>query len=172
MRNDNAYGIAYPETETAIDQNNVLNMKCFIIPRGAMSYKKMEENVSRDYREMIQADTTEQLSVLGIEHDKDDFFIPTWFHCEGHTNLTDHGYGPVLCEFLGIEWDPQRPTLMKRDAPHLMPYQVLKDVKEGDTKTFTTRNGKTVKITFQQKGYRYDHRGTFDEIVKDLVKGA
>jgi hypothetical protein len=67
--------------------------------------------------------------------------------------------------------------------PEYMPFDILKDVKEGDSINIKIPiwirriddDGKAanataeIKLTFQQKGYRYERFGNFEEVVKYVL---
>ena len=166
----NNIAITYPETETAINENT-LNIGCFVVPNGPMDFDWMKEHYTPKFVDMMRKDTYGPLDTLGIPHKEDEKYIEVWFYADGHDNLTDHGYGKELSEFLGLEYNARYSTCNKLSAPHHLPYNILKDVKEGDVKTFTTKNGKTVKITFQQKGHRYSNLGNFEDLVQQIAVG-
>ena len=144
----------------------VLELQCFCVPNYATRFG--------DFVPCQQDWQVKRISLLGIPAPagEDDLMIQVWFHTEKYDNLTDHGIPDAMCKLLGAtpkELDGVQ--FYKEYAPSVLPLSVIKDVKEGDTLTFTSLSGAKVKIKFAQGGRRYSQFGDFAECVKKAIHG-
>ena len=133
-----------------------LNFKCFIVPNQGIRFNLIPFDFLKD-----EAKT--RCKQIGIDIPETDNMIPVWIHSEFEDNCTDHGYSDEEIIGLGLE-DPKHDIC----APNYLPYSVLKDVKEGDVKTFKAPNGTLVHIKFEQLPYRYGRFGTFENILEKI----
>lgn len=144
-----------------------LELTAFIVPNSVCNFAGYNGHPWGRY-------IKEYLGHIGISVEANDPLLEIWVTSEGHDNNTDHGYGDEQLEALGLPLDADG-TGMAHDAvgiihaPDHIPYRVVKDVKEGDVKTFTAPNGCEVRITFAQLPYRYRSFGRFEEVVEALM---
>ena len=84
--------------------------------------------------------------------------ISVWLHQDAIAdNVTDHGYTNEMCDVLRIT------NYYDQFAPSALPYDIIKNVKEGDILTFK-KNDVTINIKFEQLPYRYGRFGKFEDV--------
>ena len=150
---------------------NTIDLVCFIIPNCPHAMGEIDSDLG-----FLRAGRIERCNYLGIpiRNIDDELLIEVWIAGldknvseEGNDNLSAHGFGEYYAEKLGIT--SRHEDGRKRTAPSYIPYEVLKDVKEGDVKTFTAPNGCNVRMHFEQLPYRYRRFGTFETVLADVV---
>ena len=94
------------------------------------------------------------------------FWIQVWCYDDENDNLTDHGIpSDHMLAFIGNDH-------YEKHAPRAVPYEFVKDMKEGDRKsTFIKNNGDTIEIEWvaEQLGHRYSRFGKFQDVVDAVV---
>lgn len=147
-------------------EESVVELSCFCIPNYATYFG--------DFVSCQQDWQKRRLQLLGIPAPAgdDDLMIQVWLHDKEHDNLTDHGIPDAMCKKLGAQHKELDGELYYQEyAPSVIPLSVLKDVKEGDTLTFTAPSGAKVRITFSQEGRRYSEFGDFAKCVYKAIHG-
>ena len=140
-------------------ENNMT--KCFIVPNACGTSKDFfmdsQKKMAQDFFELN-----------GKEFDEKEKLIQVWIHNERCDNMIDHYF--------------QVPgTNLSGQCFGYIPESFLKDIKEGDVKELIIpghtydESGKhaaarfKMKIKFQQKGYRYERFGNFEDVVASLA---
>jgi len=140
----------------------VVNLTAFIIPNPAAKLKEF----GKSSRNHLIAPCT----VLGIpaSNDPEEKWINMWILGDDpkNDNFSCHGYSDHYVSDLGLEYY-KKPT-PEFFAPKYIPLNVLREIKEGDTKEFESWNGVKVRITFEQKGHRYERHGKFEETLRNI----
>lgn len=136
---------------------NNIEFEAFIVPNHTIEYA--------DAPKYLQRSIKTRSEVLGLDAPEDGEYIQVWIIGSkyGEDNLTDHGYPQELKTLLGLD-DPED----TRFAPGLIARKHLEGLKEGDYLESVTRNGKKLRIKFEQKPYRYGRFGTIEEVLEYL----
>lgn len=122
----------------------------FIIPN--MLFKPSSESefhidqFNRSMKPRIKA-------VVGREVSEDEVYVQVWAFTPGekNSNWADHS-----------DWPGEEITRF----PHYLPYEDLKDLKEGETVVFESENF-SLRLTATQLGSRYRSFGVFQDVLKD-----
>lgn len=142
-----------------------VELNCFIIPNRATKFKDIVLG-----SEKIRLLTT--CTVIGVpcSNDPDEIWVQVWIsgNNKENDNYTDHTYPEEEREALQIPKWAKKPDDVVF-APHHLPLSVLKHVKEGTTLEFTGWYGTKVRMTFKQKGYRYERFGNFEDVLQHVV---
>lgn len=144
----------------------IIELGCFCVPNYATRFG--------DFVSPQQDWQIKRLTLLGIPAPvgDNDLMIEVWLHTEKQDNLTDHGIPDAMCQALGAQQKSLDGELYYQEyAPSVIPLSVLKDVKEGDSLTFTAPSGAKVRITFSQEGRRYSEFGDFAKCVYKAIHG-
>ena len=110
--------------------------------------------------------------------DNDGPFVQIWAHNapeEGSdSNWTDHGIPSETLNSVGLTTEEfKMPRWREGLFPHRIPAEWLKGISEGCHlyMSYTSDNGKTIyfDMVCQQKDYRYERHGTFDEVLEKVI---
>lgn len=105
-------------------------------------------------------------------------YVQIWAHNapeEGSdSNWTDHGIPSKTLKSIGLTTkDFKMPRWREGLFPHRIPSEWLKGISEGGHlyMSYTSDNGKTIyfDMVCQQKDYRYESHGTFDEVLERVI---
>ena len=158
-----------------VGENKVIKGMLFIIPNNAsIASSGAPEGSSRE------TEYLERKQLFG-EKIANTPFVQIWAHNapeEGNqSNWTDHGVPSKVLESVGLTTeDFSMPRWRAGLFPHHLPAEWLKEIKEGNHlyMKYTNDSGKEVYIDMicQQKDYRYESHGSFEEVVAKVVAKA
>ena len=145
---------------------NTIELNAFVVPNSARKFE--------DFSCCVNQQKSYLANIGMFAKDDKEPLIEVWMHGGGEDNCTDHGYTKSQLEALGLPEDAEGTGLGhdafgRIHAPSYLPYHIVKDVKEGDTREFTAPNGCIVKIKFEQLPYRYRNHGRFEEVVEERI---
>lgn len=145
------------ENKTAtIVSETPIRLDAFIVPNGPSSLLPANPCFKS---------SMEKIQEIGIEPVVGEEMIEVWIlsrdrHEEGKdSNLTDHGW---------FELGSQANAFSTEYAPGILPYRVLKDVKEGDSIDLVSKSGQKINLRFNQADYRYRRFGKFEEVTEQV----
>jgi hypothetical protein len=151
----------------AIATANNINGDFFVVPNYPM--KVSDWVIEEISNEMVQYGR--EISLLNNEtFNEDDPFIQVWIKTDSCDNCNDHRFNVIIDDEVYM-------TRIKGDIP----YSIIKDLKEGETKTivfpctaYNDRKERTkvnvpMTLTASQLKYRYRGFGTFHEVMNNLI---
>ena len=127
----------------------------FIIPNHF--YLIDENDIENPFNERI----TKDMEDLGLSVKDGDYLVQIWAVGSSSNNWHCHGNAELI-EFLFPEKEKEGMTYR---FPQYLPYDILKDVKEGGEIILTHCSGKKIKLVANQSSYRYRSYGPFQNVL-------
>lgn len=132
-----------------VSGEEVIKAKVFIIPNALYSkaniWAETEKEATEIFDKFIKSQHQDIEVPMGTK------YVQVWAYNKDCDNLCRHHY------------------LNGEDLPEYLPVDLFDGKKEGDIVTFDSKWGK-VELTLAQKGSRYERFGTFDSVLKTLIK--
>lgn len=100
---------------------------------------------------------------LGLSVKNGDYLVQVWAVGSSSNNWSCHGNAELI-EFLFPENKKEKESRTYR-FPQYLPYDILKDVKEGEEIILTHSSGKKIKLVANQSSYRYRSYGPFQNVL-------
>lgn len=136
-------------------ENNVINGEMFVVPNSATKFDSKYQSSITSMKEIS--------SVYNMEVTDETLLVEIWVTDDNSENWSCHGV-PESCQSIA-EWLPGARSPLGLQWPSYIPYDLVKDLKEGETLDVNFPNGYIVKLTANQKSYRYKRYGNFEEVV-------